>query len=185
VSLHLPSAELVVVRGTDLSARVEVSDREEKIDHVWITMACGLPAPVTVSVNTLSIRSRDAGFDPRVRVGILRGTCARLPQAGFEILERFDYGEIEARNNIFYETLGRGDMESLLLGLCSEAGMIEAWGLPYRRKRNEGIHQVHSRRASCAVPEDIRGRDGGLKFFARRDGEFGWTMVLSKFCGQP
>jgi len=180
----LPHAPLVIVCGNEASARVEENSHEEKIDHVWISIHCGLPAPVTVAVNTLSIRNRALGFDSRLRIGKVAGFAKHLPRAGYGILERFDYADIESINNVFYETYERAGVEDLLLELTLESMVIEAWGEPYRRQGKPGIHQVHSRRASCAVNEDLHGRDGGLKFYSREDGGFRWTLVLLKFCGQ-
>ena len=58
----------------------------------------------------------------------------------------------------------------------------QAWGDLYIRE-HPGIHQVHSRRASCAVPRDIVGRDGALRFYFGRDTVC--ETLLFKFCGQP
>ena len=45
----------------------------------------------------------------------------------------------------------------------SRATFFEAWGELYFRNQL-GIHQVHSRRASCSVPQDHIGRDGAIRF---------------------
>lgn len=147
-------------------------------------MDCGCGPRVTVSVNTRSLRNALAGADPRVRVGRVRGTAGHLPPCGARVLAAFDYAEVEAANNVFYEHMERREAEAFLLGLCGESCLLEAWGAPYRRGRALGIHQVHSRRASCGVPADLRGLDGGLKFFSKSGGTISWTMVLLKFCGQ-
>lgn len=182
---YLPHAPLVRVCGDDLSARVEEHRNEDKIDHVWISVQCGLPSPVTVSVNTLSIRNRSGGFDPRIRLGRVSGLTPHLPRAGCDIMPGFDYAQVEQDMNIFYETLDRPDVEKTLIELTTSAALLEAWGAPYRRHGTAGLHQVHSRRASCAVQEDLLHRDGGLKFYTPDHGAFRWTMVLIKFCGQP
>ena len=125
---------------------------------------------------------RLAGFDPRIRVGLNRGTWTLLPSQGAEICPANDYAEIEARSNVFYEHYERKALEYLLMDRCEVACLIEVWGAPYHR-RVQGVHQIHSRRASCAVPEDITRRDGALKFYyepGRVTEHF-----LFKFCGQP
>ena len=58
---------------------------------------------------------------------------------------------------------------------------IEAWGELYRAQ-HLGLHQIHSRRASCAVKTDLIGRDGAIRFYLR-DGKA--EMFLFKYCGQP
>ncbi len=170
--------------GGDLAAAIEQASREERVDHVWIAMDCGIPERILVSVNTRSLRNAAAGFDPRVRVGITRGRTECLPPRGISPLARFDYTESESGANFFYEHKTRHEAEALLIGLCEESELLEAWGAPYSRKRRPGLHQIHSRRASCVVSEDIQGRDGGLKFYRRDDGSFLWTMIFIKFCGQ-
>lgn len=39
---HLPHSGLVVARGRDLHAQVERARRDDLVDHVWISMDCGL-----------------------------------------------------------------------------------------------------------------------------------------------
>ena len=178
----LPDAPLVRAAGDSLAAEIERDPHPDRIDHVWISMDIGLPDRVLVSVNTLSNRNRDAGFDPRVRTGIVRGTWDFLPPRGAEVWSRLDYADIEAETNVFFEHRDRGEMEALLFDRCARARLLEVWGAPYR-SRHHGIHQIHSRRASCAVPEDIAGKDGALKFYFDRDSAT--ELLLFKFCGQP
>ena len=180
----MPDAPLVLACGDSLEARPELSRREENIDHVWISMDCGIGPRITVSVNTRSLHNARAGADSRVRIGRVRGTAKHLPPRGAKILPSFDYGAFEAANNIFYEHMERRVAEAFLLEICRRSIRMEAWGAPYRRGEVEGLHQVHSRRASCAVPRDLQGLDGGLKFFREAEGEYEWTVVLTKFCGQ-
>ena len=177
--LHLlPGADLVRAVGRVLGAEVEKSANPDAIDHVWIRMDIG--GEILVSINTLSNRNRLAGFDARVRVGLVRGKWSVLPAVGAEVCERMDYTDIEAMTNVFFEHYERADLEKLLLDCCAEARVLEVWGAPYRH-RLQGIHQVHSRRASCAVSEDIVGSDGALKFYFEKE----TLLLLFKFCGQP
>lgn len=178
--LVLADAPLVKAVGRILGAQLEEHERPEEIDHIWIRIDAG--GDLVVSVNTTSKKNRLAGFDPRIRVGIVRGTWDQLPVCGAEICSGNDYGEIEARENIFYEHYLRSGMEELLMSRCERAFLLEVWGAPYRH-RLQGIHQIHSRRASCAVPEDIVGRDGALKFYFE-SGQ-ATEQFLFKFCGQP
>lgn len=181
-SFHAGSGRLLSVTGTIVDAVVEISQQEEKIDHVWITVDPGLGFCVQVSVNTLSLKNLQEGFDARIRVGFVRSAVEHLPSRGVLELDGFDYAALESRHNIFYEHYDRRGMEKLLIGTCREADLLEAWGAPYRR-RIPGLHQIHSRRASCAVAEDRVGEDGGLRFYFRARQSS--LLMLFKFCGQP
>lgn len=181
---HLPRFPLVTVTGTITSAQVEESEREEKIDHVWINVACGLPHPVVISVNTRSLRSARDGYDPRVRVAVVRENQTHLPAQGTGKLARFDYEEFGKTRNIFFEKLSRKEAEDLLLGLCSEAVCLEAWGEPYCRHHREGLHQIHSRQPSHAFPQGAEGRDGGLRFYFQAADAWESRTVLIQFDGQ-
>ncbi len=154
----------------------------EEIDHVLITMDVGRGPRLLVSVNTLSKRNREAGFDARLRVGVVREAWTILPPRGIEPMDTFDYAAVEATQNVFYEHTTRLDLEKRLLESAREACLLEAWGAPYLH-RGPGLHQIHSRRASCAVPDDIIGNDGALRFYFDQDR--GSEMLLFKFCGQP
>lgn len=178
---NLPDAPLVRVTGTGLVARVEDHPNPDEIDHVYLSVDVPVFGRVTVSVNTLSKRNRIAGFDPRVRIAVVRELSESLPQPGFSVLERYDYAEIEATRNVFFEHHDRVSAEALLLSLARDARVLEAWGMPYLN-RSPGLHQIHSRRASCAVPEDVAGCDGGLRFHGLPDRCV--ALVLFKFCGQ-
>lgn len=178
--LLLPEVPLVRVAGRILGADVEEGSNPEEIDHVWIRIDAG--GELVVSVNTSSRKNRVAGFDPRIRVGRSRGRWATLPAPAAEVCESSDYAEIESSNNVFFEHYEREPLEDLLLERSGGACLLEVWGAPYRQ-RVQGVHQVHSRRASCAVPEDIRRRDGALKFYFEAGQET--ELFLFKFCGQP
>ncbi len=173
----LPDAPLVRAAGRVLGAEVEQSENPDEVDHVWIRMDIG--GEIAVAVNTLSKKNRMAGRDPRVRVGMVRGPEEDPPPPGASACARLDYAEIEARENVFFEHFERAALEVLLLDCCGRARALEVWGAPHGGSR-EGIHQVHSRRASCAVPEDVVGTDGALKFYF----EEGTLVLLFKFCGQ-
>lgn len=168
--------------GGELHVRVEDHPNPDYVDHVWITMNAGPIRPL-VSINTLSKRNRDAGFDHRIRVGIVKGVWETLPQRGIEAAVHLDYGDIERGNSVFFEHYERRDLEDLLVLTVQRATLLEVWGAPYRNKNRFGIHQIHSRRASCAVTADIHGHDGALRFYF--PGEKTTSLFLFKFCGQP
>lgn len=161
---------------------MEKADRDEQIDHVWLQIDVGRRLHVEASINTRSIKNARAGFDARIRAGVCRKPWTTLPERGVRALATFDYAAVESVRNVFYETLDRPQMESLLLEKARAAVRIEVWGMPYHR-RQPGIHQIHSRRASCAVPTDVRGQDGGVRFYFDHPREC--ETWFFKFCGQP
>lgn len=182
LSNPLPNVPLVRAVGNVVSAEVEQHANPDEVDHIWITIDIGIAEQIWVSVNTLSKFNRLAGFDSRVRVGIVRGIWDYLPPRGAAACPNFDYEKIETTANVFFEYYERSAMEKLLLDRCAQARLIEVWGVPYRGSRH-GIHQIHSRRASCAVADDVIGQDGALKFYFDQDRAT--ELILLKFCGQP
>jgi hypothetical protein len=163
-------------------AEVEYSPDPHRIDHVQITLAIGHATELRAALNTISRRNRDAGFEPRIRVGVLRAIYEQLPEPGIYECDGFDYAEIESRENIFYEYREQREMESMLIEKAARAIMVEVWGDIYAH-RHVGIHQIHSRRTSCAVAEDVMGRDGALNFYYAEENAS--ELLLFKFCGQP
>jgi hypothetical protein len=171
----------VRVVGTVADFAVEDSDRDENNDHVFVTVEAGLSAPLIFSLNTLSFRSRVAGYDPRVRLGTRPGRWPHLPPRGLYPLEFFDYETVELLDSVEFNVLGREAMEEYFALHCANCRLIEAWGAPYHRAQ-PGLHQIHSRRASSAVPEDLRGRDGAVRFYFDEDQRS--ELALLKFSGQ-
>ena len=182
MALDLFAAPFLHAVGSDLRATVEFHRDQAHIDHVWITMDIGQASRLTISINTFSRRNHDAGFDARIRLGLLREDWTELPPKGVERQSGLDYADYETAANIFYEHYQRETLENLLLLTAREAILLEAWGSPYFRKGRPGLHQIHSRRASCAVAEDIPNRDGALRFYLPDRSS---TLFLFKFCGQP
>lgn len=175
-------ATFVHAAGGDLRCEVERSRDPRSVDHVWITMQTGERSPYVVSINTRSLHNERAGFDSRVRRGTLRGAWKTLPPRCIEACAGFDYAPIESEANIFFEYCDRPEMEHFFLQATRRACLLEVWGVPYSWP-SAGIHQIHSRRASCAVTRDIHGRDGALRFYFGDDHSS--LLVLLKFCGQP
>jgi len=169
------------VAGEVVGFAVENSQREENVDHVYVTIDAGLQATVILSLNTLSFRNRVAGHDPRIRLGTLRWRWTHLPARGLYPLEFFDYESIELIENVEYRVLERIAMEEYFALHCANCRRIEAWGVPYHRAE-PGLHQIHSRRASSGVPTDLRGRDGAVRFYFDEDQRV--ELALLKFAGQ-
>lgn len=167
--------------GGELHVRVEEHPNPNYVDHVWITMNAGSVRPL-VSINTLSKRNREAGFDPRIRLGIVEGTWETLPRRGVEAAGYFSYEELERKHPVCFQPYQRRDLEDHIVETTKRATLLEVWGAPYRNKERFGIHQIHSRRASCAVPADMPGHDGALRFYF--SGDKTSSLFLFKFCGQ-
>jgi hypothetical protein len=171
----------VRVAGSVHNAQLEPAPNPAEVDHVWITLDVPPYGRVRAAVNTISRISRVSGFDPRVRVGIMRGTWTALPEAGLSELDGLSYGTIETSANVFYEVIEQTLLEEMLIEKSKRALAVEVWGELYAR-REIGIHQIHSRRASHAVPVDVPERDGAIKFYfsERQQSE----LLLFKFAGQ-
>ena len=174
-------AKFIHVTGVPYTVEVEQSDDPLRVDHVWITLEVPPFGRVRAAINTLSRFNRDAGFDARVRVGIVAGTWDEKPQNGLVEEAGQDYAMIEAALPVAYEFYEREPLTELLVTKAKTAVRAEVWGELYAQE-HLGIHQIHCRRASCAVTRDLKGRDGALKlYYADNTSE----LFLFKFCGQP
>jgi hypothetical protein len=160
---------------------IETNARPEKIDHLWLDLRAGSDGVLRVSLSTCSRQSRAAGFDPRVWLGIVESTWSELPVAGVAPARPLNYSAFESMRPIDYLPYERRALEQLLTERSGRAIFAEAWGSLYLRGR-PGVHQIHSRRASFAVPTDRSGEDGALQFFYE---EGVCEMLLFKFAGQP
>lgn len=180
----LNHGELVHVAGTPIAFAAEVDAVPNNIDHFWITIGIDEGETLRIAVNTHSRRNAEAGFDARIRLGVVLSTWQELPPAGVTPSQGLDYGEIEAKTTmpVAFVEYERPELERLLADKCGRAIFIEAWGEFYFRKER-GIHQVHSRRASCSVSKDKVGQDGAIRFFFDQDATA--EMLLLKYCGQP
>lgn len=174
--------QFVSVAGKIVSVAVETDSDPRKIDHVWITVDAGEFRRLQISLSTMSRQSRAAGVDDRVRVGVISSHWSELPAAGIRLAPPLDYASFEASQPIAYVPHARSALEELLLGKARRAIFVEAWGEFYIRS-HVGVHQVHCRRASVAVPRDVAGQDGAVRFyFAAQNAS---EMLLFKFAGQP
>jgi hypothetical protein len=174
--------EFVRAAGVPIAFAAEVDRVPANIDHFWITLSVGTGEPIRIALSTHSRQNAAAGFDPRVRVGIVPSTWSELPPAGMAGCRGLDYHEIEMAEPVVYLEYERPALERLLTQKTERALLIEAWGELYIRN-HLGLHQIHSRRASCSVLQDYQGRDGAIRFYY---GDNATTeMLLFKYCGQP
>ncbi len=152
-------------------------------DHLYLEADCGAAGKLRFALNTRSRRNQMAGFDHRVRMARHRASIEVFPAPGLELTPLRDYEGLERTHNLFYETFEQAALETLMIDEAKSAVMTRAWGIHYQRGRQGGVHQLHSRRASCAVPEEVRGMDGGLALYHTDPARC--TFYCFKFCGQP
>ncbi len=169
------------VVGTLTKVELEVADTPDRVDHVWMTLDVPPCGAVLLSVNTVSRLNRKAGFDPSVRVAVVKTSYAGMPEPFIEEAMGLDYTTIEAQFHPRWKSYEHDPLAELLMERASAALRIEAWGETYRDP-HLGLHQIHSRRASRAVKTDLIGHDGALRFYLP-DGRA--EMFLFKYCGQP
>lgn len=167
--------------GKPVAWSVEEHINPRQIDHVWITVHAPEFGTLKISLSTRSRKSRDAGFDERVRLGIVPDTWAELPASGVDLSPPFDYAEIERAKEIAFSEIEDSAFQALLVDKAKRAKLVEAWGDLYVRPQR-GLHQIHSRRASFAMPRDVVGRDGAIRFYFDENRR---EMLLMKFAGQP
>jgi hypothetical protein len=173
--------KIVRVAGDSVGYRVESNPDLRRIDHLTITVRAANFATVQIALNTYSLRNLDAGFDPRIRVAIIPSTWAALPLAGISRSAGLDYASFEAANRVVYRAVERNSLEEMLIAQAKAALFVEGWGELYLKPR-VGIHQVHSCRASSAVPTDYRERDGAVRFYFKE--AFRAELLFFKFSGQ-
>ena len=177
----LNHGDLVHLAGTPVAFAAEIDRVPANIDHFWITVDVGTDQSVRIALSTHSRQNAAAGFDARIRLGIVTSKWKELPPAGIMKSAGLDYRTIEAASPVGYVEYARPALEILLSDRSKRATFVEAWGELYVRT-HAGIHQVHSMRASCSVPRDSIGRDGAIRFYF-----LGGTaeLLLFKYCGQP
>lgn len=174
--------QYVKAAGRPESATVEHDPDPRKNDHVWIDIQAGKFGRIQIALSTMSRQSRAAGFDPRVRLGILETGWNELPPADVQATSGLDYALLEARSPVNFVAVEREALEKLLLTKTHRAIFVEVWGEFYIRA-HIGVHQVHSRRASFAVSRDLISRDGAVQFYFEPSQQR--EMLLFKFAGQP
>jgi hypothetical protein len=174
--------KFVHVRGVPYTVAVEESADPLKVDHVYLNVEVPPFGRLRVAVNTLSRLSREAGFDPRLRVGIIHSTYTEKPAPSLEECNGLDYAKQEEKHSVKYEIYEPAALAEMLVTKMKAAIRAEIWGELYARD-HLGIHQIHSRRASKAMPQDVPNRDGALKLFYPQDNAA--EAFLFKFDGQP
>lgn len=166
--------------GIPYAVELEQSSREENIDHVWITVQSPPYGWVQFSINFLSKMNRDAGYDFRVRLHVIRSEYMERPESVIQPDCILDYRDFEKAGPLDFTPMDPFELAALLISKGRVALRVEAWGELYRRD-TLGLHQIHSQRSSCAVERDILGRDGAIKFYLPNGTA---ELFLLKYCGQ-
>jgi hypothetical protein len=172
----------VHVTGVPYAVEREVAEDPQNSDHVWLTIEVPPFGRIRASVNTMSRLSREAGHDPRMRVGIVKTTYDEKPGPGLNEDRGQDYRKIEAAFPVTYEPYEPEALAELLVERGKKAVRVEVFGDLFATE-HLGVRQIHCRRASSAVPQDIRNRDGALKLYYAEDNAS--ELFLFKFDGQP
>ena len=174
--------KFVHVTGVPYAVEREVTEDPATADHVWITLEVPPFGRVRAAVNTWSSLSLAGGFDPRIRVAIVPSTYVEKPAPSLIEDPGQDYRKIEAAFKVAYTEYEREAVSELLIERGKKAVRAEVWGDLYA-KEHLGVHQIHCRRASDAVPTDLRNRDGALKLYYAEESSA--ELFLFKFHGQP
>jgi len=173
--------EFVRIAGPPIGYTIERKADARRIDHLIIQVRAGGFGVLEIALNTYSLRSLNVGYDPRLRVAVFSSHWSALPPAGVSRSGGLNYSTLEVKNRIVYRELARPTLESLVIEKLNRSLLVEGWGEFYLRVHS-GIHQVHSRRASHAVPADYLERDGAIRFYFKQNGLA--ELLLFKFCGQ-
>jgi hypothetical protein len=173
--------EFVRVAGPPMGYTIERKVDARRIDHLIIQVRAGGFGLLEIALNTYSLRSLNVGSDPRLRVAVVSSHWSALPPAGVSRSGGLNYSTLEVKNRIVFQELARSTLEFLMIEKLNRSQLIEGWGEFYLRVHS-GIHQVHSRRASRAVPADYLERDGAIRFYFKQNGLA--ELLLFKFCGQ-
>lgn len=179
--IRTSAPKFVHVTGVPYFVDREAANDPTRVDHVLITFEAPPFGRLIAAVNTLSRLNRDAGFDGRVRLGIIRSTWTDKPIPGLEECPGLDYAKLVKGENVTFEPYERDPLADLLIAKAKAAVRVEVWGELYGRSAI-GIHQIHSRRASTAVATDVKNRDGALKLYYAEENAA--ELFLFKFDGQ-
>jgi hypothetical protein len=174
--------KFVHVTGVPYIVEIPTVEDPAEVDPVWITLEVPNVGRIRAVINTVSRLSRDAGVDARVRLCIHKSPWEEKPQTGLIECDGQNYGLLEALDSLTYDPYEQEELAQLLAAKAKTAVRAEVWGDLYARD-HLGIRQIHSRRASNALPSDIVGRDGALKLYYNDDNEA--ELFLFKFSGQP
>ncbi len=173
-----PAKSAAPAESTDSAEPAKTAEPEQ----IWLTLETPPLGRIRVAINTLSKLSRDAGQEHRIRMAVETSAWTEKPQTGLIEAEGQSYAVLEAASKVKYELQSPAELAASLAAKAKTAVRAEVWGELYA-KDHLGVRQVHSRRASKAVREDVAGRDGALKLYYSEGNQA--ELFLFKFEGQP
>jgi hypothetical protein len=174
--------KFVHVTGVPYVVEIPPAAEPTDADHVWLTLEVPSLGRIRTVINTVSKLNRNAGEDSRVRVAIQDSTWSEKPQTGLLESDGQNYAVVEASSELKNKEYEQTELAELLAARAKTAVRAEVWGDLYARD-HLGVRQIHSRRASKAVTEDVIGRDGALKLYYSDENKA--ELFLFKFYGQP
>jgi hypothetical protein len=179
--IRTSAAKFVHVTGVPYTVeRAPAATEGTESDNLWLTVEAPPFGRLRVVLNTASAAARTAGDSPNLRVGIVQSTWTEKPAPKLAEDNGQDYAKIEAAFAVTYQEMAPAELFDLLAERAKRAVRAEVWGELFARD-TLGVRQVHSRRKSRAVPDDLRNRDGALKlYYADNTAE----LMLFKFEGQ-
>jgi hypothetical protein len=172
--------KFVHVTGVPYSAELE-PDNGHPSSRLWLTLEAPPYGRLRATINTASLLNHEAGFDGRVRVAVQDTPWDQKPETGLKEVEALSYAALEAVEPVPFAEQDAGDFGATLLAKAKQAVRAEVWGDLYATD-HLGIRQIHSRRASSAVKDDVVGRDGALRLYYPDNRS---ELFLFKFHGQP
>jgi len=174
--------KFVHVIGVPYAVEREAAGESGGGDRVWITVEAPPFGRLRVSVNTTSLLSRGAAADPRIRVGIVTSRWDEKPAPGLSEDRGQNYAKLEAAFKATCVEMEQEDLATLLTERLKRAVRTEVWGDLYAQE-HLGVRQLHCRRASAALRDDLQNRDGALKLYYPEENSA--ELFLFKFAGQP
>src|SRR4051812_38958586 len=134
--------KFVHVTGVPYAVEREPATGTGVADHVWLTLEAPPFGRLRAAGNTFSRINQAGGFDPRVRVGIVKSAWAEKPAPGLVEEPGQDYAQLEKVMTILYEPVESDALAELLMERAKRAVRLEVWGDLYARE-HLGIHQIH------------------------------------------
>jgi hypothetical protein len=179
--IRTSAPKFVHVTGVPYSVEQRPVEDPATADVIWLTIEAPPFGRLRVSINTASRLNQEGGFEPNIRVGIVKSTWTEKPPPGLAEDPGQDYGKIEAAFKVSYTSIDRDTLLNLLTERTKKAVRAEIWGELYASE-TLGIRQIHCRRASNGSSTDVRNRDGALKLYYTDENAA--ELFLFKFEGQ-
>ncbi len=156
--------KFVHVRGIPYTIVAEETEDPLAADHLYLNVEAPPFGRLRVCLNTRSRLNLDAGFDPRIRVGVIKSTFTEKPAPALEECPGLDYAKQDEKFHVQYEHFDHAAFTEFFVPKFKSAVRVEIWGELYASD-HLGLHQIHSRRASSAVAQDVKNRDGAIKLY--------------------